>query len=1114
MHGDFSRWFPRIPKNQVGILAQEGRILLDADVNAQNLLGVRWQDLAARAAFGAGIAAIPADAPDGWKVTGAQLAGKQVSVSVMPGIAWADGLLVELDGPPGKPVTLTATSLQPPHDPGTPGTRDAVVLEVWRRALNGFQVPGELIEPALGGPDTAERIETAFALRLYKLADGDDCRSIIGALRDNLATRGKLHATLAPPTTIPGDCPVVDGGGYSGFEHDLYRIEIADVDSGAPSFKWSQWNGGLVGRGQYDATTKKLTITGNDQAIRYAGLDAFYLEVLYLDTSLGGWRIAYGARASLDADGLIDLSGPASFGQLPGTPTLCFRIWNDLRTIAEFPMGAANELRDGIRLELEPQGVYVPGDYWTFQVRAGGLANPQVLLDHAPPIGVHHHRVPLAELHWTQAQTATVEDCRVPLHPVTANEGCCTHSVGDNITSHGDFTKINDAIAALPATGGRVCVLPGEYRENVLVQGKTNVEIVGCGPRSKIVATDPEGETFTGADPAIHVLDSSAVTIADLQVSAGRGGIAILLEADDQAGTTNVDGGGMPLLENLRVTDCLVNAGAGSGIEIRGGYNAELRGNRILVTDQVNEWAAITVDVQGARIERNYVQVIDTQGPENQALGGIWLRGGCTDVDVVDNEIIGGIGHGVMLGHAEVSAGTGPIYALHINKAIRPGFIFNKFLPEGCVGCGPGTVGVPPPAPSGPTYVAGNGLQLIRIRNNSISAMGLSGIGVFGFFPSEDQGVISIEGLEITGNQLFENVYRQVADLGTDLADMGGYGAISLADVNGLVIRDNEITRNGTQASGAVCAIFVLAAEAVEITRNRIRGNGPTSPQHVTATAPHGGIWINYVTPPSSELLFDPPPLGRIAAAIRENEVHAPNGPALSMGALGHVQIVANAFTAEVAQQTTAYNNVIVLNFGKALGLKAAVPAVNGLKTGAITGVKMAAQLVVANKVEKPRLLTETEIGAAKIKINHGELLPAASWTPPPSSILFANNHCVTYAPDLSTLVGAVSLQGISDVQLTGNYFEVDTGWVFLPVYVTGGTIRAEGNRFVEAHAFYSLQAFGTYAIATGNIANHCLLVNGTSGKIDAQNIEIDTTLCPSLGNFPGLTGIKVGGSS
>jgi len=42
----------------------------------------------------------------------------------------------------------------------------------------GFQLPDILIEPALGRPDTAERLCTASTFRLYRMAPGDTCTSI------------------------------------------------------------------------------------------------------------------------------------------------------------------------------------------------------------------------------------------------------------------------------------------------------------------------------------------------------------------------------------------------------------------------------------------------------------------------------------------------------------------------------------------------------------------------------------------------------------------------------------------------------------------------------------------------------------------------------------------------------------------------------------------------------------------------------------------------------------------------------------------------------------------------------------------------------------------------
>jgi len=98
----------------------------------------------------------------------ANLTGGVLTLTLTPGHTWADGILVHLDGP--GPASLVANYLQPPvQDPAfdsstiAKGVRDAVVLEVWRDVINGYQLPDELIEPALGGPDTTERLHTAMA---------------------------------------------------------------------------------------------------------------------------------------------------------------------------------------------------------------------------------------------------------------------------------------------------------------------------------------------------------------------------------------------------------------------------------------------------------------------------------------------------------------------------------------------------------------------------------------------------------------------------------------------------------------------------------------------------------------------------------------------------------------------------------------------------------------------------------------------------------------------------------------------------------------------------------------------------------------------------------------
>ena len=295
MKGDFSIWRFDEHDNDQGVLYQQGRVMRDADLTAGELIDLHWRKQAGRDVIGAGVAAVPATEPDGFRIEAAAVSGTpaQVHLKVQPGRLWADGLLVYLPedpAAPGAPVERVATYFGPPISDPMPtvasigdGVRDAVVLEVRLEEINGFQDPARLIEAALGGPDTAERIYTRFAFRLLRLGANENCDTIAGKLNHDPAGKGKLSVSLQPATAIPGDCPVVAGGGYTGFEHNLYRVEIAATNSATVRFKWSQFNGALVGRGEFDATAtpKRCVITANRTADVTSGLTAVLFAVFY-----------------------------------------------------------------------------------------------------------------------------------------------------------------------------------------------------------------------------------------------------------------------------------------------------------------------------------------------------------------------------------------------------------------------------------------------------------------------------------------------------------------------------------------------------------------------------------------------------------------------------------------------------------------------------------------------------------------------------------------------------------------------------------------------------------------------------------------------------------------
>jgi len=670
MKGDFSNWRNEVGHNFAGVLHQQGRVLLDADWNAQTAIANYWQDTAGSDIIGARVAAVPASLPNSFKVTAAAHGSgtPDVQLQIHPGRVWADGLLAELFGEPdptsNTPVARNATYLKPPvQDPGfnvstiAAGVRDAVVLEVWREEINAFQIPDLLIEPALGGPDTTERVNTAFGFRLMRLAAGDTCENISGRLQDDFSKKGKLKVSLEPDIVGGGDCPTIAGGGYVGFEHNLYRIEIADVDSGPAQFKWSQFGGGLVGRGHFDAVKQEVTIKANLQAIINSGLSSFYLEALEYDKGLGHWRVTYGAKATLNNDVLT--LGAKTFGTIPGNPqptdTTFFRLWNDIALVTDF---ANKEIPNDVGIILEfdaPAGAnYVPGDYWTFPVRAGEIFNPQVLIDHKAPQGIHYHRVPLAVLEWVSNTTVVVpiEDCRHLFQPLTRLATCCSYRVGDGMSSWGDFDKIQDAINALPAGGGEICVLPGEYKENLRVVERKSVTIKGCGKRSRLVAEKDE--------PAVLIKDSQFIRIESLGIFATQKGAGVSLEGPDMKGP---EGGNT---RDIFLEKLYIEAEQRSAIEALFAFAVTIRCCDIEMNDEPSDAPGIFFTGDDTLIEDNIVRVIsnkarfglsggrtlDTESftPASAGRGGIQIGGASDRVRIFNNLIQGGQGNGITLG--------------------------------------------------------------------------------------------------------------------------------------------------------------------------------------------------------------------------------------------------------------------------------------------------------------------------------------------------------------------------------------------------------------------------------------------------------------------------------
>ncbi len=247
MYGDFSRFLSGVSGRYSGVLAQQGRLLLDAELNEQNAILLDYLRRLTTDLIG------PFAGPvhhAGFAVEPVIQDGKCRAVRLGPGHYYVYGLRCEAP-PPSRP----AKEEWPVREHEAPFL---VYLAVWEQAVSAIQAP-ELIDPALGAgvPDTTRRTQVRWlpmAGRKLPWRDDDlthlDPDAIIRAFheynadprhRPALAARAHSGAEPEPgPETAPAPW------GYRGVENQLYRVEIhRGGDAGEATFKWSRDNGSV-----------------------------------------------------------------------------------------------------------------------------------------------------------------------------------------------------------------------------------------------------------------------------------------------------------------------------------------------------------------------------------------------------------------------------------------------------------------------------------------------------------------------------------------------------------------------------------------------------------------------------------------------------------------------------------------------------------------------------------------------------------------------------------------------------------------------------------------------------------------------------------------------------
>lgn len=542
MSGDYTRFTFKPANDYSSVFKQQGRVDLDADWNELvEMVDRRWRSETIDII---GHCVVPDATPDAFDITPTAMG----QFNIGTGRIYVDGIQVECHGRPPDQYQADLGEMRgmqqvpysdqpylpaslPPPLAATPNTTDCVYLEVWEREVTSVEQPA-LQEVALGGPDTATRMQTVWQVRVQQNVNQRQCSDQVDL---GTSSAGRLTTSTTAPPAADDPCIIAPSGGYRGLENHLYRVEIhapGTIGGLAPArFKWSRDDASVAAI--VDAIPSPTSITvrqlGRDRVLRFNIGD--WIEISDDFREFQG-RAGHMAQITdiNDATRTITFAQAIPAGTFDNANPLArhsrVRRWDqtlnvDANGLLDVTAGPI-EIEAGVRVEFTldpPGGSFHVGDYWVLAARtADGSVE---LLQNAPPRGILHHFCKLGFINWgANIGATTFTDCRVHWPPPCTCDGSCTVTVGDGVDSHGQFTEIQQAVNALGDRGGIVCIGRGVYVVGapvVLDNTKRNVIIRGMGPATRIIfvpAAEAGGQAF------LVLNDTENVRLEDVFVAA------------------------------------------------------------------------------------------------------------------------------------------------------------------------------------------------------------------------------------------------------------------------------------------------------------------------------------------------------------------------------------------------------------------------------------------------------------------------------------------------------------------------------------------------------------------------------------------------------------------
>jgi hypothetical protein len=1018
---DVTRHHFQPAKHYSGLLHYQGSVLLDSEQNE----GAFIQQGEQRRLL-TDLLATSGSPDDGMKIGALNPAPAGYDFAIGAGVFYLGGLRLDVDAAErfllqtdylqlrdktGQTLPndwLTATQDAMPAAAPVAARTDLVWLEAWEQAVTGAE-DAETIEVALEVESSA-RLRPTRKVHLFTGNASDRCSDAFDSLVASLEAGGQ--ATYDPETSelrsnrrltvdfvdtgpAPDPCTPPVRRGFLGAENETIQIRVIAGNR----FVWSFGNAAPLYRVTLAGNTIDFLTPPRDELLR--PLVGDLIELIRCDSILPNGQLVgerhglfYRVQTPYDpGNGTVVLAdGPAgtpffndtaraaalatTWSLDPPDGHLYARVWRG-ETISAAPLGKAADPPPGI--QLGNSGIVVSftgdgpvGDSWTFSVRPNTpeMIMPWEMRRPTPPSAPRRYITALGLIKWSGVAGAApvFHDCRRRIRKLANASGCCEVTVGDNQESFGDVDTIAEALARLPDSGGKICLLRGTHRENVLIDERENIVIEGCGALTRLLP-----EVAGPGKPVIGIRDSRSITIRGFAIEA--------LESTAIAVDDTATGDFGALTENIRIDHMalhtrdapaiLFNGGAGLAVErcrialdqIATGAGAPANGNGLT--------SAVILFGRDMRVEENEIVALGEEVRFILPMGGIHVIGGSEAVEIRRNRIRGGGGAGIVLGSiAMVPEDEEAPYRPRLPFAVETdwsvysappaeGSSFSFIIiywvyvvtPEGCwyvpVTVTGGGGGDNPMRPDADPFIV-----QCAIIENEIGDMGESGIAPFTQFDlSEDRQYCGVSDLLIRGNRIRNCARNEPPPLVDGQVVHTGRGGIVLGWAENLECVDNLVEGCGAQSQGPICGFFAAGVAHARICRNRIHDNGRRIlelQEFFPTLGQRGGIVIRYAQPGLAPLSALQLPFsaggnflmqnGREALLIQENQVSAPEGRALQVIGSGAMSISDNQLASLGAVAASSFWWAL---FGALAGSGATGGATGGAGTAPAGLVKM-----------------------------------------------------------------------------------------------------------------------------------------------------------------------------